>query len=227
MKSFCKWHVAAAVVAGLFAAAARAEPECGSLENGYGPFDFRTSKRQLHIVEVYHFTSDVEGLRHGSTSSLGGDLDYTLRASPNHHRALNSMMNLALRDRVAKPNGAHYTIDCYFDRAMRLAPDDGVVQLLYGIYLSRTNRKPAAVRAFESALKFEHANANLYYNLGLVYFDLKDYPNALKNAQRAYRLGMPLPGLRDKLKQAGQWSDPAPAGEGSGDPVGAPADAFK
>jgi len=188
--------------------ASMADPVCGSLENAYGPFDYRTAKHQLRIVEKFHFTQDVEALRQGSTGPVGGDLDYTLRASPNHHRALNAMMNLAFKVRNDKPRGAQYTIECYFDRAMRFAPDDGEVLVLYGVYLARANHKQDAVQAFERALKFEQQNPNVHYNLGLVYFDLKDYDNARKQAHLAYKLGSQLPGLRDKLKQANQWREP-------------------
>lgn len=181
---------------------------CGALTNAYGPFDYRTSHQQLKIVEAYHFTPDVEALRSGATGTLGGDLDYTLRASPNHHRALNSMVNLALLKHTNKPRGAHFTIDCYFDRAMRFASDDGVVRIIYGIYLLRTNHTRDAVRVLEGAKALEPKNPNLYYNLGLAYFDLKDYSDSLKNAHRAYRLGAPLPGLRDKLQSAKQWREP-------------------
>lgn len=193
----------------LLATSARAfaDPECGSLTNPYGPFDYRTGKQQLKVVEAYHFTPDVEALRSGSTSSLGGDIDYTLRASPNHHRALNSMINLALKLRSDKPHGARYTVECYFDRAIRFAPDDGEVQALYGVYLARTNHREDAVKAFENALKFEPNNPNVHYNLGLVYVELKNYPKALEHAHRAYALGAVLPGLRNKLKQAGQWRE--------------------
>jgi len=192
-------------VCGCMAAAAHAQEACGQLANAYGPYDYRTEKPKLAIVEVAHFTPDVEFLRGGNTSTLGGDIDYTLRASPNHHRALNSMMNLALRLHTKKPQGAHYTLDCYFDRALRFAPNDGIVREIYGVYLSRTDRKRDAVRVLEDALQFENDDANLHYNLGLVYADLKDYPNALKHAQLAYRLGASLPGLRNKLEAAGQW----------------------
>jgi tetratricopeptide (TPR) repeat protein len=199
----------------LLTSVATAAPECGALQNAYGPFDYRTSREQLGIVETYHFTPEVETLRSGSTATIGGDLDYTLRASPNHHRALNAMMNLAFKERNAKPRGAHYTVDCYFDRAMRFAPNDGEVLILYGIYLARTNRKQEAVTALEKAVKYESANPNAYYNLGLVYLDLKNYPEALKDAQRAYQLGSQLPGLRDKLKAAGQWKELPPRARAS------------
>lgn len=213
---------ALALLAALLSGAVFAVPECGSLENAYGPFDYRTSKRKLHIVEAYHFTQDVEALRSGSSGYIGGDIDYTLRASPNHHRALNAMMNLAFKERNAKPRGAHYTIDCYFDRAIRFASDDGEVKLLYGVYLTRINRKQDAVKAFEAALKLEHDNPMLFYNLGLVYFELKNYPEALKNAQRAYQLGAQLPGLRNKLTGAGEWHEPSPASDLGKGPATAP-----
>jgi len=203
---------AAILVAGVSTGAAA--QACGSLVNAYGPFDYRTQKQQLAIVEKFHFTPDVESLRHSSTSALGSDLDYTLRASPNHHRALNSMANLALRQKTERPRGAEYTVDCYFDRAVRFAPDDGLVLVIYGVYLSRTNRRAEAVRVFEQAKKREADNPNLYYNLGLVYFDLKEYANALENAHRAYELGAVLPGLRNKLQAVGKWQD-APARNGA------------
>ena len=36
---------------------------CGSLKNGYGPFDYRTQKGNLVIVEEYHFQPQVEFLK--------------------------------------------------------------------------------------------------------------------------------------------------------------------
>jgi tetratricopeptide (TPR) repeat protein len=43
----------------------------------------------------------------------------------------------------------------------------------------------------------------IHYFLGLVLVDLKDYERAREHAARAYELGYPLPGLRDKLARAG------------------------
>ena len=50
---------------------------------------------------------------------------------------------------------------------------------------------------------------NLAYNIGLLQVDLKRYDAALTYAHRAYQAGFPLPGLRDKLKRAGVWREPA------------------
>ncbi len=194
------------------AGTAHAFEECGELANAYGPFDYRTGRAKLAIVEGAHFTPDVEALRQSVTGRLGGDIDYTLRASPNHHRALIAMANLARQLNKEQPPGAKYTVPCYFDRAIRFAGDDPVVRLIYGTYLSRSDKKQEAIKQLELALALEEANANAHYNLGLVYFDLKDYPKARLHAQRAYELGFTLPGLRKMLVNAGQWE---PGGDAS------------
>ncbi len=185
---------------------------CGSLENAYGPYDYRTDKHKLKIVEDYHFTSDVETLRRGaSTQAIGGDLSYTLRAFPNHHRALHAMARLALREKTARPRASRYTVDCWFERAMRFRPDDGMVRLTYGIYLAQVGKRDNALEMLESAEKLGQSGANFHYNMGLVYAELGRYDEALTHAHRAYALGFNLPGLRDKLKRAGKWRDPASA----------------
>jgi tetratricopeptide (TPR) repeat protein len=46
-------------------------------------------------------------------------------------------------------------------------------------------------------------SAEINYFLGLVLVDQKDYPTAREYARKAYTLGYPLPGLRDKLARAG------------------------
>jgi len=192
-------------------------PPCGELRNSYGPFDYRTSKAELRIVEDFHFTPDVETLRHGNTGSVGGDLDYTLRASPNHHRALMAMVNLAIRTKSEKPLGPKYSVDCYFDRAIRFASDDASVRIIYGIYLYRVGKKADARRVLEEARKIDDGDPNLHYNLGFVYLDLGDKDNALASAQKAYQLGAQLPGLKEKLRKAGIWKD-TPAGAVTGGP---------
>ena len=50
-------------------------------------------------------------------------------------------------------------------------------------------------------------NGIAQYNLGLAYFDLKDYARANDYASKAYRNGFPpnIVGLREKLKKVGKW----------------------
>ena len=197
--------------------------ECGSLENAYGPFDYRTDKNKLGIVEKYHFRAEQE--RVGPGSNRGGDIDYTLRAFPNHHRALMTMMKLGFRDKTTKVNRAGYTVECYMIRAESFRPDDGMVKVIYGLFLSQSGRTNEAVAKFEAARKLETRNANVHYNLGLAYLNLGRYDDALESAHRAYAAGFPLPGLRDKLKRAGKWRDPMGEPVRSTAPAPAPAPA--
>lgn len=188
---------------------ADAQTGCGELANAYGPFDYRTQKKNLEIVEGAHFLPIVENLIRGTTtSSPGGDIDYTLRASPNHHRALLALMRLAKREKQDKPKGSRYTVACWLERAVRFAPDDAKVQMLYGTFLIQHARVAEGVKKLEEALESVGENANIYYNLGLAYADLKEYDKALASAHKAYRLGFDLPGLRKKLEKAGMWRDP-------------------
>lgn len=183
---------------------------CGELRNAYGPYDYRVADRQkISIVEQYHFDAGVESLTKAktSTSGFGGDLDYTLRAIPNHHRALMTLRNLAARDKTDKPRGSRYTVDCWFRRAERFAPDDVMVKTIYGLYLAQAKQTKAAREKLEQARSMNSSDPNVHYNLGLVYLDLGEYALARESARNAYAAGFPLPGLREKLKRAGQWTD--------------------
>jgi tetratricopeptide (TPR) repeat protein len=181
---------------------------CGPLANAYGPLDFRTKKDKLKIVEGAHFTADVEALRAGHRGYLGGDLDYTLRASPNHHRALRSIALYAEIHKTDIIPHARYSIDCYFNRALRFAPDDPAVHLIYGTYLFKKGAKQQALQEFNTAESLSGDDGNLQYNLGLVYCDAQEYDKALRHAWKAYALGFQLPGLKRKLLAAGKWRDP-------------------
>jgi tetratricopeptide (TPR) repeat protein len=182
---------------------------CGSLSNDdFGPYDYRTAEpKLLREVETYHFTTKVETLRGGESTYIGGDLDYTLRAFPNHTRALLAMVRLSEKEKRDQPQGSRYSVDCWFDRAVRYAPDDGQVRMVYGFHLARKGQPQQAVKELEQARALIGEDANVHYNLGLAYFDLKDFDKSLYHAQQAYRLGFALPGLKNKLEQAGRWRE--------------------
>lgn len=197
-----------------------ADPLCGSLKNHYGPFDYTNVddyKNRLPIVESYHFTLEVESLIRGKSGALWAELDYTLRAFPNHHRALYAMLRYDIRERqksqqINRPyqppvseRGFPVTAACYFDRALRWRPNDPNVHLIYGIYLQRTGKLDQALERYKISEKLQPNSADLQYNLGLAYFQKKDYMLAKQHARRAYQLGYPLPGLRNQLKRVGQW----------------------
>jgi tetratricopeptide (TPR) repeat protein len=50
-------------------------------------------------------------------------------------------------------------------------------------------------------------NAFTQYNIGLIYFDLKNYEKALEQAHKAEELGFGRTELRDRLKKVGRWKN--------------------
>ncbi len=197
-----------ALLAGASSAVAD-EATCGAIvktPGGFGPFDYRTATRDsIRLVEDFHFTPDVEMLKKGATGNLGGDLNYTLQVFPNHPRALASMMALQFKLKSDKPPGAKWPVACYFDRAIRFAPNDGNVRTVLGVYLMRLNQTAQAIAQFKVAEQLGEDSGNLHYNLGLAYFDVSDFPSSVEHAKKAYALGFTLPGLKNKLVKAGKW----------------------
>ncbi|GAB3267092.1 hypothetical protein GCM10027296_45500 [Chitinimonas naiadis] len=214
------------VVIGALGSPAFAYEECGPLANAYGPFDYRTEQDKIAVVEQYHFTPGVETLKRGATGVIGADLDYTLRASPNHHRALIAMVKWGEKLKTERPPGTNYTIRCYIDRALRFRPDDAMPRLIQANYLSKHGQKAEALKQLEAAKETagESATVNMLYNLGLAYFELGEFDKALANAHRAYQLGFGLPGLRTKLQKAGKWRDPEPVKPSTDTATQAPSD---
>jgi tetratricopeptide (TPR) repeat protein len=192
------------------AAERKAAPFCGNLANPYGPYDYRKGTTEfaynLHLVESAHFTEEVENGIKGNAGTLGGDIDYTLRAFPNHPGALNTVIRVAARNpkSLYLPGGTR-PVECFFDRAVRFAPDDPAAYTLYGSYLLSVGRVADARPHYVKAVELDPDNPSTNYNMGLVYFKNKDMANANKYAQKAYALGFPLPGLKNMLIQAGKW----------------------
>lgn len=172
-----------------------------------GDYNDPTDRAGLTVVEQFHFTPAVESLVKGASGPLGGDIGYTLDHFPNHHRALAAMMKLALRDKNRKPPGAHYTIDCYFERATRFRPNDAKVRTLHGSYLLALGRHDDALAQLAKAAELEPGNPTAHYNLGLLYVQKQQYDKARASAHKAYAMGFPLPGLKNKLVAAGQWQE--------------------
>ena len=186
--------------------------ECYGESQGYGPFDYTTDKDKLGVVETYHFTPEVEQLLRGKSGYIDGDLDYTLRAFPNHHRALWAMSRFYLQkagrqgyealDRLERVRQGFPPPECYLQRAKAFAPHDGMLPAIYGIYLHKRGKLDLALKEYQSAETKLPQNAELAYNLGLLYFDLGDVAKAEEYAHRASALGYPLSGLQNKIARA-------------------------
>ncbi len=197
---------------------------CGSLGNSFGPYDYRSDHyvpapgdQESHqikrgLVDGAHFTRRVELLlgaqSGGQIGPPGADLDYTLRAFPNHHRALMAVMKYGEKQKSQKPEGLRYDVECYFERAVRFQPDDAIARMLYATFLTKNNRVPEAIAQLEISTVVAKDNAFTHYNIGLVYFDMKNYGKALSQAYRAQALGFERTELRELLKGVKQWQEP-------------------
>jgi hypothetical protein len=177
---------------------------------GGGPFDFREPRwaGKLNLVEVAHFSEDVENLRRGKTGSLMADLDFVLRAFPNHHRALTSVVNYHLKVRRWNNSMDGQPAECYLQRAMAFRPDDPVLYRMYGYYMHESNRPNLALNANLVALKYWPDDVMLHYNTGLLLFKAKRYEDAEALARPLYNSGLDLPGLKNKLRAKGYLRTP-------------------
>jgi len=194
---------------------------CESRPGGaIGPLDYTkpADRAELWIVHDNHFTPQVENLIKGQSGyKLLEDIDYTLRVSPNHHRALYAMARYKLKYRdnpeVNLRDRKYRSAECYFQHAMQFNPKDGVVRMIYGVYLSRLGKYTQALQRYEEALQLMPDSAETHYNMGLLYFDIKQYDKSLAHASKAYELGYQLPGLRNRLERIGIWNQQAEGGK--------------
>jgi tetratricopeptide (TPR) repeat protein len=202
---------------------------CGNpFDNGerYGPFDYTdpARKTELNLVEIAHFTPYMQDLAVNGSSAMkpeipseqgnpiqvvGSNLDYTLDAFPNHHKALYAMGIWQLRLREAGADRFSGAVDgelisvaeCYFQKAIQYG-DDAVIRQAYGAFLHRARDLRRAEEQYLASLQLLPDNAEAHYNLGLLYVDMKRYADAEEQAKRANELGFPLQGLTRKLNRA-------------------------
>jgi tetratricopeptide (TPR) repeat protein len=186
-----------------------AGPEvCGSLQNHYGPYDYRTQRDKLLIVEQYHFDAGVEALVRGMTTDrIGGDISYTLATSPNHHRALMATIRLGEKLNNPHPPAMRYSVECYLERGLRFRPDDTVVRQLYAQWLAKQGRRDEALRQLGIAVEYAQDSALTHHNIGMIYLDLGESERALQQARKAAALGFDGNRLEDRLRRAGLWQD--------------------
>lgn len=194
----------------------------------YGPYDYYDSsewpKDALTRVEKAHFGPKTMDLaRRGDWCFYWGDLDYTLRAFPNHPRALMTMAeylqhrqpcvrhlksSTTLQDVVADMEGNEWeerTADFYFKKAIEFRPQYAATHVVYGRYLTQVGRLDEAVQQCLAAEKLDPKSADAQYQLGLLYLQKNDLTKAKGYAEKAYKLGATSPELRDKLVEAGAW----------------------
>lgn len=186
------------------------------IQSGMGPYDYLKRKEYskpdphnpLYLVQMAHFTPEVENLIKGNTSDLEGDLDYTLRAYPNHHRALLSMIRYQLNIKHKIMAGPlRVPPECYLQRAIAFSPKDETAYSLFGYYLRKIGQPKEAEKYYEKAFKLNPKNAKVAYSYSLLLIDLKRYDDALKYAKIAYQSKGTPEALKQKLKKLKAWKE--------------------
>ncbi|MGQ0834950.1 MAG: tetratricopeptide repeat protein [Gammaproteobacteria bacterium] len=182
----------------------------------YGLTDYRlreissATKRALADLDSHHTNPAVEAMFRGAYGGeVKADLNFTLVHSPNHHRALQALVQY---DRAGGKAGGFPATECYFHWAQVFAPDDSRVWMIGGYYFWTKGDRSRAETWYRQALQFDPEYADAHYNLGLLYFELADFERSLEHARAAYEAGYPLVGLRNKLERSGHWqASPPPA----------------
>ena len=188
----------------------------GSNVANYGPYDYVTRKDKLRVVENAHFTPRVQNLTGGENAAgPTSDLNYTLKVIPNHHLALNSVMQFhalqvgkyqSLLKKGKQPGySLNSPVECYLQRAINYSPSDATSRMLYAVFLQREGHLEQSAKQYEKALELAPMAQNIEYNYALVLVELKRYAAAREIAGRLYGDNFPLPGLKKKLKLANQW----------------------
>lgn len=154
-----------------------------------------------------HLTPEMLRLEKGSSSTISGDLDYTLRHIPNHPIALDlaSRLELALtitperypNERMVK------SADCYFKTALNFTPSQPYVHYIYAIHFHRYKAYEQAAEAYKTANRLGLNNAEFMYNYGLTLFELARYAEARQLADSAKALNYPFEALDKKLMAKG------------------------
>ena len=161
---------------------------------------------EFQINWIHHTGPAIKRVHDGefNTTNIMSDLDFTLKRWPNHRDAIGALIRYDLA------GGKYYgyaPTECWLRHAREFAPDDVDVILAEAYFHHRKGDLQRAKAEYSEALARGTASLEAHYNLGLLYFDMKDCQNAREQARIAYTSGYPLPGLRNKLKKAGCWND--------------------
>ena len=182
--------------------------KCKGNRIGFGPHDYLRRAQlpaELEVVEVNHFTPEVERLDSGITGTPIDDIAYTIMAWPNHHRALHSAVRYRMMFWEWPADSEAPPAECQLQRAIAFSPQDPVPYMMYGLLLHKAKQYDKALLPYRAALRLRPEDILTQYNMGLTLVELQQYEEAVKMAKSAYTAGMPLPGLKNKLIAAGKW----------------------
>lgn len=168
----------------------------------YHPGTEQVDRQLFENVHIFHLKPGIEEMGHRRYEAALEHFEFILRVYPNQPEVLNLISELC----TVRWKSPKCDADQWFELGLARNPNIATSYVVYGIHLQRQRRRPEAIQALDRALEVDPASMNAHYNLGLAYFDEKNYKLANQHAQAAYALGAPLPGLRQKLTKAGKWT---------------------
>ena len=147
-----------------------------------------------------------------TTHDIRADLAYTLDAIPNNPKALDLASRFSIKyasspDFAKRQKPLVRSVDCYFDRAKRLTPKNPNVWSQYGVHLHRVGQYELALNNYKKAIELSPNSSEIHYFMGLTYLKMDNMSEATISARKAYELGYPLEGLKNKLKEKGVQFD--------------------
>lgn len=155
--------------------------------------------RLLENVEKYHLQLGIDKFKKGQFEYAWSEFAFMLHYFPNHPQALQLVGDLAVQ--MEDENRAIQ----YFERAIKLYPQEAPTHALYGVFLHKIGQIESAIQRYQKAISIDAKPAEYHYNLGLAYFSQGAYEQSYTCAQNAYQRGYPLPALKDKLLAKGIW----------------------
>lgn len=161
------------------------------------------------IITV-HYTRAYESFARKSTNNENtwNELNYVLSRVPNHPESLLLLVQVM---RELPSTAPEYALKFdrakkYFQNALNIDPKQADTRVLHGMFLQiDATTLSQAIEEYDTAIQLNPRNADAYYNLGLALVTRQDYEKAVIAAKKAYALGHPLPGLRNKLQAANAW----------------------
>ena len=160
---------------------------------------FEGDSAHIGVVEKYHLGPARAKLADGRAAYAMNDIKFILRHFPNNPNAL------LLLDDASKRLGQPNLPDQYFKQAIAAYPEEPMTYVVHGMFLQKRGRTADAIGQYEHALSLNPNLPDAHYNLGLALVQAKRYAEANTHAVAAYRLGHPMPGLRNQLMRVGAW----------------------
>jgi tetratricopeptide (TPR) repeat protein len=160
-------------------------------------------KQTLSNVEQFHMAPARVHIGNKQYASALADLEFVLNYFSNHPQALVSLSDLC---QAWKSPQCDRAAERRFQSAIERNPEVAQSHVVQALYLHRNGKVEEAVRSYKRAIELAPDSLNAHYNIGLAYFDLKQYDLANLHAQKSYALGVTLTALRTRLEKVGKWN---------------------